>query len=240
MLEPTQVCYVCKKEKQFSDFYSSKRNTNGIEHRCKDCTKAHRIQIEKDNTTRYDRGIIEKPTFLKKCARCKVNKLPAEFHIQKCNKDGLQNYCRECSHAATQHYDRNRRCGITEEEFDWLLQHQGGVCALCLFPPDKRLNIDHDHKCHHPKTRRTCKNCIRGLLCNNCNRLFLATAERHLHLQNDFVREYLRCRPFVNFVYEISYSTVESKIIVSPDSDTGIPATRGTFDSEFVVNSPTQ
>jgi len=50
---------------------------------------------------------------------------------------------------------------LTEEEYESILKHQGGVCAGCGEPPRKtRLAVDHDHK-----TGR-----IRGLLCWLCNR----------------------------------------------------------------------
>lgn len=49
---------------------------------------------------------------------------------------------------------------IPQEEYDRLFQAQGGVCAICGFPPKtKRLNLDHDHKTME----------IRGLLCFPCN-----------------------------------------------------------------------
>lgn len=50
---------------------------------------------------------------------------------------------------------------ITEEEYAHKLEEQGGVCAICGFPPvSKRLSVDH---CHRSKK-------VRGLLCYHCNR----------------------------------------------------------------------
>lgn len=56
-----------------------------------------------------------------------------------------------------------RTYGITPEEYDMMLQEQGGVCAIC---GDDRVPAhytglvpDHDHS--------TGK--VRGLLCNQCN-----------------------------------------------------------------------
>lgn len=51
-----------------------------------------------------------------------------------------------------------RKYGITPEEYDELLERQGGTCALC--PATQRLCVDHDHD-----TGR-----IRGLLCAAHNR----------------------------------------------------------------------
>ncbi|MBU6231644.1 hypothetical protein KGP36_03165 [Patescibacteria group bacterium] len=56
-----------------------------------------------------------------------------------------------------------RYFGITEEQYDELLEKQGGCCAICDRHHSEfktRLAVDHDHS-----TLR-----IRGLLCNYCNR----------------------------------------------------------------------
>lgn len=61
------------------------------------------------------------------------------------------------------------RYGITPEDYDRVLQHQGGVCAICKSPPKNvRLHIDHEHG----------TNTVRGLLCYQCNRL-LGHLEKH-------------------------------------------------------------
>ena len=51
---------------------------------------------------------------------------------------------------------------ITPEEYDRILEFQGGVCALCKKPPKegKRLAVDHDHE----------SGAVRGLLDFTCNK----------------------------------------------------------------------
>lgn len=49
-----------------------------------------------------------------------------------------------------------RTYGISADEFDLLLEKQGGVCAICAGPDPKHL--DHDHATGE----------IRGILCVNC------------------------------------------------------------------------
>jgi hypothetical protein len=62
--------------------------------------------------------------------------------------------------------------GITLEQYDALVERQGGVCAICQRPPaeGKNLDVDHDHACC-PDVRRArgCGGCVRGLLCKSCN-----------------------------------------------------------------------
>ncbi len=66
------------------------------------------------------------------------------------------------------------RLGITEEEFNQMLEAQGYACAMCSEPFDEgdRIFADHDHTCC-PKqvkaTAKTCGRCVRGLLCFRCN-----------------------------------------------------------------------
>jgi hypothetical protein len=56
---------------------------------------------------------------------------------------------------------RIRSYGITVEEYDDMLESQGGGCYICgVGPVGRALDIDHDH--------RTGK--VRGLLCSNHNR----------------------------------------------------------------------
>jgi len=64
------------------------------------------------------------------------------------------------------HY-RIRKYGITKEDYDSLLDNQGGLCAICgkeetytLAGKPRPLSIDHDHE----------TGIVRGLLCNACNR----------------------------------------------------------------------
>lgn len=48
--------------------------------------------------------------------------------------------------------------GLTEKDFNQMLQDQNNSCAICTKLLDKPF-VDHDHVTHK----------VRGLLCNNCN-----------------------------------------------------------------------
>jgi len=65
------------------------------------------------------------------------------------------------------------RYGLTQETYDSLLAEQGGGCAICGSPDPKthhgKWQIDHDHSCCSTGAKRTCGQCVRGLLCQQCN-----------------------------------------------------------------------
>jgi hypothetical protein len=67
-----------------------------------------------------------------------------------------------------------RRCrvhNITLEHYNELLEKQNQCCAICNKPQSefkRRFAIDHNHECC-PRIP-TCGKCIRGLLCDRCNK----------------------------------------------------------------------
>lgn len=57
-------------------------------------------------------------------------------------------------------YNRLKKTGVTDEQYQSQLEKQQGLCAICGNSCTKALAADHAHD-----TGR-----FRGLLCNNCNR----------------------------------------------------------------------
>jgi hypothetical protein len=80
---------------------------------------------------------------------------------------------------------RKSKYGITEDWFESKQQKQNGCCAICGKPETgtyrgkvKSLAVDHNHKCCPGK--KSCGKCVRGLLCEHCNRgigMFLENAQ---------------------------------------------------------------
>lgn len=112
--------------------------------------------------------------FIKQCAACQrifdgnsdfdqsVQLLHKYFHWgPPSTYDGLQSYCRECTH------DKMRkRNGVVEKpNMEAMHAKQEGKCAICTTPiklyqgRGRGAHLDHDHK----------TGVIRGLLCMNCN-----------------------------------------------------------------------
>lgn len=67
------------------------------------------------------------------------------------------------------------------EDYETVLTKQGGHCATCANTEaenGKRLSWDHDHSCC--AGRKSCGQCVRGLLCISCNRLLGLIEGPHL------------------------------------------------------------
>lgn len=124
---------------------------------------------------------------MKRCPKCAVTKQFAEFSRNNAAKDGLQGWCKGCVNEAQRaHYQRNReqlltrytpehrreqrlryQYGLTPATYKALLEAQSGVCDACRRPSTSALVVDHDHACCAGKN--SCGQCVRGLLCNDCN-----------------------------------------------------------------------
>jgi hypothetical protein len=79
-----------------------------------------------------------------------------------------------------------RQYGISFQQYNFLIQQQGNKCAICkkVGPKlgetsdyNRRLSVDHDHKCCPAK--KACEKCVRGLLCTKCN-MFLGLIEDNI------------------------------------------------------------
>lgn len=134
--------------------------------------------------------MIDMLMFLKECSACKRPLPPEAYSLHSQGRFGLQARCRDCcnkAHREMYHARQGRRdnirrynlwnnYGITVEQYDAMLEEQGGVCAICGKPETtltsdgtgvKRLAVDHDRSCC--PGRRSCGKCLRGLLCSSHN-----------------------------------------------------------------------
>lgn len=86
--------------------------------------------------------------------------------------------CKPCMSKASHEKRVGETYGLAPGDYARLLEHQGGACFICQRRPGlKRLAVDHDHSCCAGPI--SCGQCVRGLLCRNCNRDVLG------HLKDD-------------------------------------------------------
>lgn len=131
------------------------------------------------------------------CAGC-LCALPFDaFHARSNRPLGRASKCKGCESTRKrdfnlgtveqrrEHYEANREAildyqrlnsyGLTREQYDAMHRAQGGLCACCEQPERtlnkrgeiKMLAVDHDHSCCPGK--KSCGECVRGLLCHSCN-----------------------------------------------------------------------
>ena len=98
------------------------------------------------------------------CSKCSIYQPYEQYTIKKVKtRSGYHSWCKTCQVM----YKYN----ITKVEYDSMFSSQDGLCAICQNPPTedgKALDVDHDHNCCPSNT--SCGSCIRGLLCDNCNK----------------------------------------------------------------------
>lgn len=78
--------------------------------------------------------------------------------------------------------------GITLEEYDHILDHQGGVCAICNRPPkvNEVFHVDHEHS-------KAGAGRVRGIVCSYCNTRLIGRLRDHEKAQR--LADYLRQPP---------------------------------------------
>lgn len=75
----------------------------------------------------------------------------------------------KAKHLCQRHYFLQRKYRLSPERFDALLAAQGGRCAICRTDEPAAYNwcVDHDHGCCPDDY--SCGECVRGVLCHECN-----------------------------------------------------------------------
>lgn len=180
-----KVCNKCRRELP-ADAYQRKASTpDGLARTCRTCDNARRIQRKIEKGLRRP----DPAPGHKWCEKCKAEKPLSAFYVRKSGpQQGKPHaYCVECTKAdniararrrgvparreADPLYLRRRtlaRFGLTVEDYDRMLEDQGGVCRGCGVAPNGRsLCVDHDHGCCPGE--ESCGECVRGLLCHHCN-----------------------------------------------------------------------
>lgn len=98
------------------------------------------------------------------CAKCEKNRAERFF------QGARGKICSTCRKSKSRRYNRSTHLletyGLTQEEYDQILEAQNGACAICGGSRNYNLQVDHCHKTE----------AVRGLLCKACNKWVLRGA----------------------------------------------------------------
>jgi hypothetical protein len=126
-----KICTKCRKPKPLDEYWNHPNGKYGKRPRCKDCVRT-------ENYGHLQKRLVVEPSY---------------------NRDRV----RKWSQAGDNKRRRNllSRYGITPDEYDSILEKQGGVCAICCLSMDegRRLAVDHNHETGE----------IRGIVHLRCN-----------------------------------------------------------------------
>lgn len=137
-----KICSKCNKNKSLDSFNFDKKGKDKLRSVCIECTRRLARELY------YNKA--KEPLYLQNQAeRKRKYKLENPLNIR-------QNYLKHMYN-------------ITLQEYNNILKSQEYKCAICSINHSERtqFHVDHDHSCCEGK--RSCGDCIRGLLCPQCN-----------------------------------------------------------------------
>lgn len=152
----TKLCFSCVEYKPTSCFHKAKKEKDGFQYQCIDCSKKYHAK-------RY----VEKKE--------KIRTQIEEYRLKNKEKiEQAQTIWKAKNPEKVKHYQRVtnlKKFGLSAETYNLMVEQQNGLCAICKKPETfvhsrtkelARLAVDHCHTTG--KTRKLlCKNCNTGL-----------------------------------------------------------------------------
>lgn len=168
-------CWRCKRTLPEESFEFRADKSKGRQAACREC---------------------QDPDGVKRCRKCERILPKSEFHRASKGKGSKQYYqsdCKRCQRGNTRTY-RLSLYHLTDEDYERMLRKQGYKCAICGGLPlyGHHFHVDHDHTCCDYEG--SCGACVRGLLCDDCNRGLGMFRDRSDALRNaaSYVERYAR------------------------------------------------
>jgi hypothetical protein len=138
-------CKKCGVSKPLDDFYRAAGTKDGLRGECKSCNS-------QDKRRRYLADPEAAIARVKRWQQANPDRVNATQRARRARPDAKRR-------ARAEHL--MRKYGMTIEQYDAMLEAQGGGCFICGRPPrdDISLHVDHDHSTGE----------VRGILCFCCN-----------------------------------------------------------------------
>ena len=124
-------CSKCGEEKPLDDFHKKTGSRDGKESCCKAC----KSKFYRERYTRLKQNPPTPPSS-KVCTKCGIEKSASEFAQTLNSSDGLSTQCRTCKSESidpkrARDNQLKRLYGISLDDYQQLLEQQGGKCAIC-------------------------------------------------------------------------------------------------------------
>lgn len=144
----SKVCKVCGKRRPLTEFYVAEGCADGRRGECRSCFQA-KAKARRD----ADPELREQAR--QRTAQW-IEDNRERYDAYKAGYRKTANYARALRKAHLK-----AKYGITPDDYERMLEQQGGGCAICGDPPPDggSLHVDHDHATGH----------VRSLLCFRCN-----------------------------------------------------------------------
>jgi hypothetical protein len=169
-------CMKCKEYKERDLFSTDKSAKDGKYAYCKSCNAAKNRAFRAANpeyNRAWQKANPEKAAATTRAYReANPEKAAAATRAyREANREKAAANARAWEKANPEKAAESRRVclyNLTNEKYQELLDKQNNSCKICLKPfTDTTPHIDHDHVCCPGK--KSCGECVRGLLCNACN-----------------------------------------------------------------------
>jgi Autographiviridae endonuclease VII len=167
---PMKKCTKCNQIRPETDFYAANGTRDGLRGECKTCFA---VRAKVWYASNRERAIKNASAWRR-------------ANLERARATRRARYSQTRDRARDQHL--RRTFGMTQEDYERMLEAQAGVCAICLQPPKpgEVLHVDHHDD----------RGGVRGLLCVCCNNALgqlredVGVAQRALDylMSNGFVR----------------------------------------------------
>lgn len=167
-------CTKCGVEKDASCFGRDNRHKDGLQSHCSDCQKTAQRQRYAENIEHRERIKARTREWVRSNPE---RKKQGDATWRQNNADRKRENWRRWKQMNPEKEQASRRryiirkYNLTPDRYEALLEAQNHRCAICCTDdPGGRgtWHIDHDHHCC-PPSKRSCGNCVRGILCAKCN-----------------------------------------------------------------------
>lgn len=165
-------CVKCNHLKPISEFYNSKLSycVDGKDYYCKYCRLGTSIKSQRSKSKKCSVDSCKNSHYAKTWCRVhyermkRNNKLEAKNRIVGDENPQLYTYA-----VGARKYDREYmlmyKYNISIKQFK---KKSKNGCEICGDKPERTLHVDHDHNCC--SGQRACGKCVRGIICNKCNK----------------------------------------------------------------------